>query len=191
MCRILKFSFFTVILLATSLVFAADSYKIDPVHSNVGFSVKHMTVSNVSGSFDQYDGQVIFDPKDLANSKVEVSIQVSSINTRNEKRDGHLKSPDFFDVAKFPTIIFVSKKITSTEIIGDLTLRGVTKEVTIPATIVGPVKGGMGKDVIGINGSLTLNRQDYGINYNKILDQGGLAVSNDVGINVSFEADRQ
>ncbi len=171
-------------------VWAADTYKIDPVHSNFGFSVKHMMVSNVSGQFDQYVGQIKFDPKDLAASKIDVTIQVASINTRNDKRDGHLRSPDFFDAAKFPTITFVSKKITPNEIVGDLTIKGVTKEVIIPATISGPINA-MGKTLIGINGTFTLNRQDYGVTWNKTLDQGGLAVSNDVVVNVSVEADKQ
>lgn len=177
--------------LISSPVWALDSYKADAVHSNLSFSVKHMMVSNVIGGFDQYDAQVVFDPKDLVNSKINVTIQVASINTRNDKRDGHLKSPDFFDAAKFPTISFVSKKITATEIVGDLTIKGVTKEVAIAATITGPVKGMMGKDIIGINGAFTLNRQDYGVNWNKALDQGGLAVSNDVAVNFSLEADKQ
>ncbi|MBF0489699.1 MAG: YceI family protein [Candidatus Omnitrophica bacterium] len=174
----------------STVVLAADSYKIDLVHSNVSFSVKHMMVSNVSGSFEKYDGQIMFDDKDLASSKVSVTIDPSSINTRNEKRDGHLKSPDFFDAVKFPAITFVSKKITATNMIGDLTIKGVTKEITVPATISGPVKGMMGSDVIGINATFTLNRQDYGITWNKTLDQGGLAVSNDVLVNISIEADK-
>lgn len=176
--------------LSSTSVFAANVYKIDPVHSSIAFSVKHMMVSNVPGQFDQYEGQAIYDPKDLSASKVEVTIQASSIDTHNEKRDGHLKSPDFFDAAKFPTITFISKKITPTEITGDLTMKGVTKEITIPATITGPVKGMMG-NLIGISGTFTLNRQDYGISYNKVLDQGGLAVSNDVVVNFSFEADEE
>ena len=174
----------------STTVLAADSYKIDPVHSNIGFSVKHMMISNVSGTFDQYDDQIAFDPKDLANSKISVTIDVTSINTRNEKRDGHLKSPDFFDAAKFPAITFVSKKITSTDITGDLTMKGVTKEITIPATITGPVKG-MNGDAIGIDATFTVNRQDYGISFNKTLDQGGVAVSNNVLVNISVEADKQ
>jgi polyisoprenoid-binding protein YceI len=169
-------------------VFAAD-YKIDPVHSNVGFSVKHMMVSNVIGEFNQYEGTIKYDPTDLANSKIYVVILAPSINTRNEKRDTHLRSPDFFDVMKFPSITFMSKKITATDITGDLTIKDVTKEVTVPLTIAGPVKGMQGNDIIGINATFTLNRQDYGLNWNKTLDQGGLAVSNDVIVNVSIEAD--
>ncbi len=172
-------------------VWALESYKIDSNHSSFGFSVKHMMISNVPGTFDKFEGQAVYDPKDLANSKIDITIQAASINTRNAKRDEHLQSPDFFDAAKFPTITFVSKKITATQVVGDLTIKGVTKEVTIPTTITGPLKGAIGKDAIGINAAFTLNRQDYGVNWNKTLDQGGLAVSNDVAVTVSIEADKE
>jgi len=172
-----------------SQAMAADAYKIDPAHSTIGFAVKHMMVSNTNGAFDKYDGAIEYNPADLANSKISVTIAVDSINTRNEKRDGHLKSPDFFDAAKFPSITFVSKKITPATITGDLTIKGVTKEVVIPAIIAGPVKGMMG-DAIGINATFTINRQDYGVTWNKTLDQGGVAVGNDVVINVSIEANK-
>ncbi|MBI3602181.1 MAG: YceI family protein [Candidatus Omnitrophica bacterium] len=177
--------------LLSAPAWAVQSYKIDPNHSSFGFSVKHMMISNVPGTFDKFDGQVVYDPKDLANSKIDIIIQTASINTRNAQRDEHLQSPDFFDTAKFPTITFVSKKITATDIVGDLTIKGVIKEVTIPTTITGPVKAMMGKDAIGINAAFTLNRQDYGVNWNKTLDQGGLAVSNDVAVTVSIEADQK
>jgi len=178
-------------LLTASVVFAADTYTIDPAHTTFGFTVKHMMISQVPGNFDKFDGQIIYSPTDLANSKANVTIDVNSINTRNDKRDAHLKSPDFFDAAKFPTITFVSKKFTATEIVGDLTMKGVTKEVTIPVTISGPVKTMTGGQAIGITGSVTVNRQEYGINWNKTLDQGGLAVANDVLVNVSIEADQK
>ena len=177
---------FTVGMIVNS-VWAADSYKVDPAHTTLGFSAKHMMISNVSGQFDKFDGQIMFDPKDLANSKINVTIEVPSIDTRNEKRDTHLRSADFFDATKFPTITFVSKKITFAEIVGDLTIKGVTKEVTIPATIAGPIQTQMGA-AIGITGTFTLNRQDYGVSFNKVLDQGGLAVSNDIVVNISVEA---
>ena len=183
---LMVFSFLT-----ASVVFAADTYTIDPAHTTFGFTVKHMMISQVPGNFDKFDGQIIYSPTDLVNSKANITIDVSSINTRNDKRDAHLKSPDFFDAAQFPTITFVSTKFTSTAIIGNLTMKGVTKEVTIPVTISGPVKTMMGGQAIGITGSVTINRQDYGINWNKTLDQGGLAVSNDVLVNVSIEADRK
>ena len=178
-----------VALLTSSVVFAADTYTIDPNHTSFGFTVKHMMISNVPGEFDKFDGQVIYSPTDLANSKVNVTIDVSSINTRIDKRDAHLKSPDFFDAAQFPTITFVSTKFTPTAITGNLTMKGVTKEITIPVTISGPVKTMMGGQAIGITGSVTINRQDYGVNWNKVLDQGGVAVSNDVAISISIEAD--
>jgi len=180
-----------VALLTTSVVFAADTYTIDPAHTSFAFTVKHMMISNVPGEFDKFDGQIIYSPTDLANSKANVNIDVSSINTRIDKRDAHLKSPDFFDAAKFPTITFVSTKITPTAITGNLTMKGVTKEITIPVTISGPVKTMMGGQAIGITGSVTINRQDYGINWNKALDQGGWAVSNDVLITISIEADQK
>jgi polyisoprenoid-binding protein YceI len=177
-------------LLTTSMVFAADTYTIDPAHTSFSFMVKHMMISNVPGGFDKFEGQIIYSPDDLANSKVDVTIDAASINTRIDKRDAHLKSPDFFDVAKFPTITFVSTKFTPTAITGNLTMKGVTKEVTVPVTIAGPVKTMMG-NTIGITGSVTVNRKDYGINWNKILDHGGLAVSDDVLITISIEADQK
>ena len=180
-----------VVLLTTSVVFAADTYTIDPAHTSFGFTVKHMMISNVPGEFDKFDGQIIYSSIDLAHSKANVTIDVSSINTHLAQRDAHLKSPDFFDAAKFPTITFVSTKFTSTAITGNLTMKGVTKEVTIPLTIAGPVKTMMGGQAIGITGSVIINRQDYGINWNKILDQGGVAVSNDVAIAISIEADQK
>lgn len=184
--------FMFVALLTTSVVFAAtNTYTIDPAHTTFGFTVKHMMISQVPGNFDKFEGQIVYSPTDLANSKANVTIQVASINTRNDQRDGHLKSPDFFDAAKFPVITFVSTKFTPEAITGNLTMKGTTKEVTIPVTISGPVKTMMGGTAIGITGSVTVNRQDYGINWNKTLDQGGLAVSNDVVVNVSIEADQK
>ncbi len=178
-------------LLTTSVVFAVDTYTIDPAHTTFGFTVKHMMISNVPGEFDKFDGQIIYSPTDLANSKADVTIDVPSINTRVDRRDMDLKGPNFFDAAKFPTITFVSTKFTPTAITGNLTMKGVTKEITIPVTISGPVKTMMGGQAIGITGFVTINRQDYGISYNKVLDQGGVAVSNDVAITISIEADQK
>jgi polyisoprenoid-binding protein YceI len=178
-------------LLTASVVFGADTYTIDPAHTSFDFSVKHMMISSVPGNFDKFDGQIIYSPKDLDNSKVDITIQAASINTRNDQRDTHLKSPDFFDAAKFPVITFVSTKFTPRAITGDLTMKGVTKEITIPVKIAGPVKTMMGGQAIGITGHIMINRQDYGINWNKTLDQGGVAVSNNVFISVSIEADKK
>jgi len=178
-------------LLTTSVAFAADTYTIDPAHTSFDFTVKHMMISNVPGEFDKFSGQIMYSPTDLASSSANISIDVSSINTHIDKRDAHLKSPDFFDAAKFPTITFVSTKFTPGYITGNLTIKGVTKVITIPVTIAGPVKTMMGGQAIGITGTTTINRQDYGVNWNKTLDQGGVAVSDDVAITISIEADQK
>ena len=178
-------------LVSATAVFAADTYVIDPNHTSFNFTVKHMMISNVPGGFDKFSGTITYSPTDLTNSKADITIDVSSIDTKIDKRDAHLKSPDFFDAAKFPAITFVSTKFTPGYITGNLTIKGVTKVVTIPVSIAGPVKTMMGTQAIGITGSLTINRQDYGVNWNKTLDQGGVAVSDDVNIAISIEADQK
>ncbi len=179
-------------LVLSGQVFAAEVYTIDPVHSSIVFNVKHLAVSTVSGNFKKFSGTITFDAKDLEKSKAEAAIDIASINTENDQRDGHLKSPDFFDAAKFPQITFVSKAIQGEEgkykIVGDLTIKGVTKEVSIPAVINGPVNNPMGGVVIGLSGQLTVNRQDYGVSFNKVLDNGGVMVGNDVTIIINLEA---
>ena len=177
-------------LLTTSVVFAADTYTIDPAHTSFTFTVKHMMISNVPGEFDKFSGTITYDPKDLASSSANISIDVNSINTRIDRRDAHLKSPDFFDAAKFPAITFVSTKFTPGFITGNFTMKSVTKVITIPVTISGPVDE-MGHQAIGLTGSTTINRQDYGVNWNKTLDKGGVAVSDDVNVNISIEADQK
>lgn len=176
--------------LASSLVFA-DNYSIDKAHSSIDFSTKHLMVSKINGQFTDYDGVIKFDPNDLAASKVEVTVKAASITTNMEKRDTHLKSADFLDVEKFPTLTFVSKSITKSgdayQLTGDLTIKGVTKEISVPAEISGPVNSPMGT-VLGIQASFKINRQDYGVSWNKTMDNGGLIVSNDVNVEVNIEA---
>jgi polyisoprenoid-binding protein YceI len=173
----------------------ADEYTVDPAHSSVGFTTTHLMVSRVSGQFDKFEGTVNYDPSNLDASKVDMKVETSSVDTHNEKRDTHLKSPDFFDAEKFPAITFVSKKIAKEgdkyTITGDLTIKDVTKEVTLPATIAGPVNGPMGGPIIGITATGKINRQDYGVKWNKTLDSGGVMVSDDVDINVSLEAHKK
>ena len=184
----IKVVLMAIMMFVSTQVFAA-TYTIDPAHTSFTFSVKHMMISNVPGGFDKFEGTIDYDPKDLSTAKANITIDVNSVNTNNDKRDAHLKSPDFFDAAKFPSITFVATKFTANSIVGNLTMHGVTKEVTVPVTISGPVKTMMGGDAIGITGNLTINRQDYGVSFNKTLDQGGVAVSNDVNIAISIEAD--
>ncbi len=173
----------------------AEEYSVDKAHSTIGFTTKHLMVSNVSGHFADYDGEIIFDPNNLDASKINLTIKADSINTNNEKRDGHLKTGDFFDAEKFPEIKFVSKKIEKAgdkyNVTGDLTIKDVTKEIVIPAEIVGPVNSPMGGSVIGVNAMTKINRQDYNVKWNKALDSGGMMVSDDVDINVSIEASKK
>lgn len=191
MSKLLRVMVLVVGVLLAGKVFAADVYTIDPVHSSIGFSVKHMMVSTVTGTFDDFAGTIEYDPsKPGAPFHAEATIQAKSVNTRNAKRDEHLNSPDFFDVAKFPTITFTSKSFNGTTLVGDLTMKGITKEVSIPVSISGPVPG-MGDTIIGLSGQVTINRQDYGVNFNKMLDNGGVAVSNDVIVSINFEAHKK
>ena len=131
----------------------------------------------------------------MAAFKADAAIQAKSIDTRQPKRDDHLRGPDFFDAEKFPTITFTAQKLDKqgdqTVIAGDLSMKGVTKEVFIPVAIAGPVQGMGGASVIGLSGSFTLNRQDYGVSWNKTLDNGGFVVSNDVKIDINIEAHKK
>ena len=170
----------------------AATYTVDPVHSTIGFKATHLMVSQVEGLFTDYTSDVSFDSKDLAGSKINVTIKTASINTRNDQRDEHLRSADFLDAANQPTITFASKSITGSgenyTLVGDLTIRGVTKELSIPVSILGPVKSPFGFDALGISGSTVINRQDFGVSWNKQLDQGGVVVSDDVRIEFNLEA---
>lgn len=180
--------------LVSSMV-SAEEYALDKAHSSIGFSAKHLMVSKTTGLFNDYDGTIKFDPKDLAASKIEVTVKSASIDTHMEKRDEHLKSPDFLDVEKFPTISFVTKSITKEgdayQLTGDLTVKAVTKEIKVPAEISGPVNSPMGGTVIGIQSSFKINRQDYGVSWNKTMDNGGFVVSDNVTIDVTIEANKQ
>ena len=173
-----------------SFAFAGDKYELDLAHSSVGFSAKHLVISNTKGQFKEFTGIIILDEKDISKSSVNVTIKTASISTDNERRDNHLKSADFLDVEKHPEITFKSKSVMKTDdgyrMVGNLTIHGVTKEVTIPFTLVGPVEA-MGTR-IGLEASLTIKRLDYGVSWSKTLDNGGLVVSNEVKITLEIEA---
>lgn len=173
-------------------VSAADQYGLDMSHSSIQFSVKHLVVSNVKGSFDKFDAVIMFDPDNISNSSVEVTIDVSSINTKNEKRDEHLRSEEFLHAAEHPTITFASRKIVKKNdgyvAAGKLTIRGVSKEVELPFTLNGPIVTPWGQTVIGIELAYELNRQEYGVKWSKALETGGLVASDDVKIDINLEA---
>jgi polyisoprenoid-binding protein YceI len=174
--------------------YAAPVYKVDKAHSTIGFTIMHMMISKTVGSFTDFEDDVAFNAEDLAGSKFDFKIKAASVNTMNEMRDGHLKGPEFFDVEKFPLIEFKSKKVEAKGeggylVTGDLTMKDVTKEVAIPIMVRGPVPNPMGGGTaIGLETHFSLNRQDYHVKYNKVLDNGGLAVSDMVDVNVDLEA---
>ena len=186
-----------VITLALPLFAFAATWTIDPDHSNVGFKVRHLMVSNVKGSFDKYTGTVDINDKDITRSKVEVSIDTNSINTNVQKRDEHLRSADFFDVAKFPAMTFVSKKVAKAgkgklKVTGDLTLHGVTKEVVLD--VEGPSKESKdpwGTIRRGASASTKINRKDFGLVWNKVLETGGVAVGEEITITLEIEMIRK
>jgi polyisoprenoid-binding protein YceI len=166
-------------------------YNIDKVHSQIGFEVTHMVISEVQGEFKDYEVSLMFDKDNLANSTVEARIKVASIDTDEQKRDDHLKSADFFDAGNHPEIVFKSKKIEKKGdgyvAYGDLTIRGASKEVALPFEVKGPVKDPWENTRIGIKAELTINRQDFGISWNKTLDAGGVVVGDEVGIGIKTE----
>lgn len=171
----------------------AAVYEIDPAHSTIGFAVKHLVVSTTRGQFDQYTSNITYDSADLSSFSADVVIEANGINTNNEKRDAHLKSADFFDVENFPTITFKGKAISKNDeggltIAGDLTIKGVTKAIEIPVTIEGPIQSPQGFSAIGIAGEVSINRQDFGITWNKTLDSGGLMVADNVRLLIEIEA---
>ena len=171
----------------------STTWQVDPNHTATQFSVKHLGVSTVRGSFTKTTGQVQLDEKDVTKSQVEVTVDMSTLDTRNDGRDKDVKSANFLDVATYPTMTFKSKKITKAggdklKITGDLTLKGVTKEVTFDVEGLTPaIKDPWGNLRHGASATGTINRQDFGVTYNKTLDTGGLVVSNDVQITIDIE----
>ena len=188
----------TAILLLTVGSFAgAANWQIDPAHSAALFKVRHMMISSVTGEFGKIAGAVNYDPADPAKSTVEVTIDTTSLNTRVADRDNHLKSPDFFDVAKFPTMTFKSKRVEKAgdvklKVTGDLTLRGVTKEVALEVDGPQPeVKDPWGNVRTGASATTRINRQDFGVSWNKTMDGGGLVVGDEVTVTIDLEMIKQ
>lgn len=171
----------------------AATWQIDPDHSSFQFKVRHLMVSNVKGDFTKVKGAVTMDDKDIANLNVELTIDAASVNTGHAKRDEHLRAADFFDVAKYPTITFVSKKVMKDgpdrlKVTGDLTMHGVTREVTV--NVEGPtqeVKDLGGNFRRGATGTAKINRKDFGLTWNRTLETGGVVVGEDVDIFIEIE----
>ena len=179
-------------LLAASTLLAGDIYKVDKAHSMTTFKVRHL-ISKVTGRFSDVDGTINFDRTTPQNSTVEFTIKAASIDTDNDSRDKHLRSADFFEVEKYPTITFKSTKIAPSatkdvyNVTGNLTMHGVTRQITLPVTFLGFGKDPWGNERAGFEMETTLNRKDYGINWNKALDQGGFLLADPVKITINLE----
>ncbi|MBJ6723405.1 YceI family protein [Geomesophilobacter sediminis] len=184
------------VLALPTLAFAA-SYNIDPDHSNIGFKVRHLMVSNVKGVFGKVQGAVFIDEKDLTRSNVNVTIDASSVDTGVVKRDTHLRSPDFLDVAKYPTITFASRKVVRVgkerlNVLGDLTIHGVTKPVVLDVEgVSGESKDPWGNLRRGATASTKISRKDFGLVWNKSLETGGVVVGDEVFITLEVEMIKQ
>ncbi len=176
---------------------ATSTWKIDPQHSAAQFSVRHMAISTVRGAFSKVTGTVVLDEQDVTKSTVDVSIDVSTVDTREPARDKDLRSDHFFDVEHFPTMTFRSKKVEQVaagklKVTGDLTMRGTTKEVVLDVEgPTAPVKDPWGNQRAAANATTRINRQDFGVKWNATLDSGGVVVGDDVNINIDAEMIKQ
>lgn len=184
----MKASFITssvaALLLSSSLAFGA-TYKVDTAHSSVGFKIKHMMISNVNGNFGTFDGS--FDINDGKLTTINGIVKVSSIDTDNEKRDGHLKSADFFDVANHPEITFKATKIDDDKVIGDLTIKNVTKQVTLALDFGGTAKDPWGNERAGLALTGKINREAFGLTYNQALETGGVLIGKELKLIAEIE----
>ncbi len=169
-----------------------NTWNIDTGHSEIAFKVKHLMISTVHGTFSGFEGSITTPDDTFDGSTITFSADASTVSTKNEQRDGHLKSPEFFDVEKFPKLTFTSTQVKKTgnvlEVTGDLTIRGVTKPVTLSATFNGISKGMDGKRVAGFDVTGTVNRQDFGLSWNAAVETGGVVVGDIVTIEATIEA---
>lgn len=167
-------------------------YVVDAAHTLVEFSARHMMITNVKGSFSGVSGTVNFDQNNPSASDVDVSINVSSLSTQNEQRDGHLKSPDFFDAATYPTITFKSTSVEKTgdadyKVTGDLTIHGVTKSVVLESEFIGEGKDPYGNQKAGFSAKTSISRKEFGLSYNVALESGGVLVSDKISIQLEVQ----
>jgi polyisoprenoid-binding protein YceI len=181
---------------ATGVSTAADTYTIDLPHSTIGFTVRHLVINNIPGRFKEYTGTISYDAADITKSSVEFTAKVASIDTGVQQRDDHLRTADFFEVAKFPEMTFKSSRVEkkgkdSFIAHGTFTLKGISKEIAIPFKVYGPITDPFKKTRMGVEANLVINRQDYGVTYSKTLEGGGLVISNDVNIHLNLEAVKQ
>ena len=183
----MKFLKLSLASLAVSTALFAGNYNIDASHTNAGFTVKHMMITNVTGKFNDVAGSFEFDEKTKTLKSISGEIVTASIDTSNEKRDEHLKAPELFDATQFPKITFKSTKIEKNRVQGELTMKGVTKVVTLDLETSDVIKDPWGKQRTGFSLNGKIKRSDFGISWNKALETGGVAVSDEVKLNIDIE----
>ena len=189
-------SIFIAIILSSTLLLAQTNWVIDKAHTKIGFSVSHMVINEVEGNFKNFDGNVVFNPKDFTKAKIKFTVDVNSINTDNSQRDKHLKSDDFFNAKKYPQMIFVSKSIKKVsgkkyKMTGDLTIRNITKEIELEVKFNGIIKDPWGKTRAGFSLEAEINRFDFDLKWSKLLETGGLVVGKTVTILIKVELIKQ
>jgi polyisoprenoid-binding protein YceI len=178
---------------ATTLADLSGTYVLDPAHTRVGFVARHAMVTKVRGQFNEFEGSASIDGADFAKSGVQLTIQAASIDTHNEQRDGHLRSNDFLSMDEYPQITFASTAVretgpTSFEVTGDLTIKGVSNQITIPFEFEGAATDPFGNQRIGFEGSVVINRKDYGVTWNATLETGGVLVSEKITLEFEVSA---
>ncbi|MGM0886986.1 MAG: YceI family protein [Bacillota bacterium] len=171
-------------------------WTVDPTHSAIEFSVKHMMIAKVKGSFNKFEASILANPSDLTTAEIDFTVEVASIDTRNADRDNHLRSADFFDVDKYPTLKFKSTKIVKTDedeydVTGNVTLNGVTKEETFSITFEGQGKDPWGNEKAGFSGKGKVKRSDYGLTYNAALETGGVLIGDQITLTIEIEAAKE
>ncbi len=181
---------------ATTSTPTRTTWKIDPAHSLVEFAVRHLMITSVRGRFTDVKGTVVTEGDDPATAQVEVIIDVNTIDTREPQRDAHLRSADFFDVEKYPSITFKSKRVTDErgdhfKLVGDLTIHGVTKEVVLDVASEGRAKDPWGSERAGFSATTKINRKDFGLNWNQALETGGWLVGDEIKITIDLELIKQ
>ena len=173
-------------IMASSALYAG-SYNVDPVHSNIGFKIRHLMISNVKGQFDKFNGSFEYDEKTNMLKSLTGNIKVASVNTDNAKRDGHLKSADFFEADKYPNMIFKLEKTSTDTAYGQLTMHGITKNVELDFENNGTVTDPWGNKRVGLALSGKINRADYGLKYNSVLEAGGVMIGETVKLDIEIE----
>ena len=182
------------LIVALPALAAAETWVIDPPHTVSGFTVRHMMITNVNGAFELTTGTIEYKPGDPSSVKADISIETKTINTRNTRRDDDLRSDNFLNVEKFPAITFTSKRVQNVrsggfDLVGDLTIRDVTKEVVLKVEgPTPPIRDPRGDRRVGANATLTIRRKDFNVNWNRAIEAGGVVVSDEVKINIEIEA---